>query len=203
MARFPSLPEQPHLADVFKRFGLGVWPLCEYHDIVLRGPSDWSVAERELMAAFVSGLNACGFCHASHTMIAELHGVNAGILDRLLEDPAHQAVTPGLASVLAYLRKLTLTPSRMTDADAQAVFAESVSEQALYDAIAVCALFNFMNRLVDGCGVMTSEANLAASRGRHEAARDHSAPYREFARKLGFGPERASATDENQTRAQS
>ena len=188
MARFPSLPEQPYLADVFKRFGSGDWPLCEYHDIVLRGPSDWSVAERELMAAFVSGLNACGFCHASHTMIAELHGIRGDILEELLEDPIHRAVTPRLASVLAYLRKLTLTPSRMTDADAQAVFGQGVSEQALYDAIAVCALFNFMNRLVDGCGVMTSEANLAASRGRHETGLDHPAPYREFARQLGFGP---------------
>jgi uncharacterized peroxidase-related enzyme len=192
MARFPSLPEQPHLADVFKRFGRGVWPLCEYHDIVLRGQSDWSVAERELMAAFVSGLNACGFCHASHTMIAELHGVNAETLEGLLEDPSHSAMTPPLASVLAYLRKLTLTPSRMTDADAQAVFAQGVSEQALYDAIAVCALFNFMNRLVDGCGVVTSEANLTASRGRHEASLDDPAPYREFARQIGFSPEQGA-----------
>ena len=75
MARFPSLPEQPHLADAFKRFGRGIWPLCEYHDAVLRGASEWSIAERELMAAFVSGLNACQFCHGSHRMIAELHGI--------------------------------------------------------------------------------------------------------------------------------
>lgn len=196
MARFPSLPEQPHLADVFRRFGRGVWPLCEYHDIVLRGASDWSVAEREMMAAFVSGLNACGFCHASHTMIAELHGVKADTLEGLLEDPSHQAVSPRMASILAYLRKLTLTPSRMTDADAQAVFEQGVSEQALFDAIAICALFNFMNRIVDGCGVVTSEAILAASRARHETGRDNPAPYREFARQIGFSPEHGEAAKE-------
>jgi hypothetical protein len=28
---------------------------------VMRGPSDWSVGERELMAAFVSKLNQCVF----------------------------------------------------------------------------------------------------------------------------------------------
>jgi uncharacterized peroxidase-related enzyme len=196
MARFPSLPEQPHLADVFKRFGRGVWPLCEFHDIVLRGASEWSVAERELMAAFVSGLNACGFCHATHTMIAELHGVGADILEGLLEASDHSGVTPRMAAVLAYLRKLTLSPSRMTDADAQAVFEHGVSEQALYDAIAICALFNFMNRIVDGCGVVTSEANLAASRTRHEAGLANPAPYREFARQLGFAPEHGAAASE-------
>jgi len=189
MPRFPSLPEQPHLADVFKRFGRGVWPLCEFHDIVLRGESEWSVAERELMAAFVSGLNACGFCHASHTMVAELHGIDPDILKGLLEDPSHQAVTPQLAAVLAYLRKLTQNPSRLTDADSQAVFDQDVSEQALFDAIAIGALFNFMNRLVEGCGVVTNESNLELSRKRHEAGLDNPAPYREFARQIGVSPE--------------
>jgi len=28
---------------------------------VMRGPSDWSVGERELFAAFVSSLNQCPF----------------------------------------------------------------------------------------------------------------------------------------------
>lgn len=188
MARFPSLPEHAHLADVFRHFGRGVWPLCEFHDIVLRGESDWSVAERELMAAYVSGLNACGFCHDSHTMIAELHGINAGVLKELLENPSHPAIAPQLAAVLVYLRKLTLTPSRLTDADAQAVFQQDVSEQALYDAITVCALFNFMNRLVDGCGVVTNEESLAMSRARHEASLENQEPYREFARQLGLTP---------------
>jgi uncharacterized peroxidase-related enzyme len=193
MARFPSLPEQPHLADVFSRFGRGVWPLCEFHDILLRGESDWSVAERELMAAYVSGLNACGFCNASHSMIAELHGISADVLKGLLEDPDHPAVAPPLAAVLAYLRKLTLTPSRLTDSDAQAVFVQGVSEQALFDAISIGALFNFMNRLVEGCGVVTNEANLELSRKRHESNMDNPSPYREFARQLGLAPERGSS----------
>ncbi len=37
-------------------FGL---PMSEYLQPVSRGPSDWSVGERELMAAFVSKLNHC------------------------------------------------------------------------------------------------------------------------------------------------
>ncbi|MGY1967294.1 MULTISPECIES: hypothetical protein [Nocardia] len=30
----------------------------------MRGPSAWSVADRELMAAFVSKVNGCTFCSA-------------------------------------------------------------------------------------------------------------------------------------------
>ena len=186
MARFPSLPETPHLGDVFKSFGRGIWPLTEFHDVVLRGESEWTIAEREMLAAYVSGLNACGFCHDTHKMIAEIHGIPESMLRAMVDDPENSGAPPKLLPVLAYLRKLTLTPSNMVDSDAKAVFSAGVSEQALYDAIVVCALFNCMNRIVEGCGVMTSDANLATSRSRHEATRESEQPYRDFARGLGF-----------------
>ena len=61
MSRFPSLPDNPHLADVFKRFTQGVWPLLDFHDAILRGDSELSVGERELIAAFTSERNHCPF----------------------------------------------------------------------------------------------------------------------------------------------
>ena len=36
-------------------------PFSEALQDVMRGPSDWSIAERELFAAFVSSLNQCPF----------------------------------------------------------------------------------------------------------------------------------------------
>jgi DNA-binding response OmpR family regulator len=39
-------------------FGL---PHSSHTQVVMRGPSEWSVGERELFAAFVSRLNACAF----------------------------------------------------------------------------------------------------------------------------------------------
>ncbi len=36
-------------------------PFSEALQDAMRGPSDWSVAERELFAAFVSSLNQCPF----------------------------------------------------------------------------------------------------------------------------------------------
>ena len=39
MGKFKSLPESPVLADVFRRFPQGVWELCEFHDVRLRGAS--------------------------------------------------------------------------------------------------------------------------------------------------------------------
>jgi hypothetical protein len=36
-------------------------PFSEYLQEVMKGPSEWSEAERELFAAFVSALNQCPF----------------------------------------------------------------------------------------------------------------------------------------------
>jgi hypothetical protein len=36
-------------------------PHARHTQAVMRGPSDWSVGERELFAAFVSSLNQCRF----------------------------------------------------------------------------------------------------------------------------------------------
>jgi hypothetical protein len=41
----------------------------------------------------------------------------------------------------------------VTQPDAETVFAEGWNETALYHTVAVTALFNFMNRLVEGLGI--------------------------------------------------
>ena len=70
MAYLPSLPGDAVLLDVFRAYPDTARPLLDYHQALLRGPSPLSVAERELIAAFVSGLNACGYCHGVHTAAA-------------------------------------------------------------------------------------------------------------------------------------
>src|SRR5215469_9374136 len=42
---------------------------------LMRGPSDWTAGERELLAVFVSQLNECPYCKGIHSEIAERHKV--------------------------------------------------------------------------------------------------------------------------------
>ena len=149
----PSLPENPHLFDVFKNFPNGVESLLNFHDDVLRGPSPLTAGERELIAAYVSGLNACQFCFNSHVEIAAAFDIQPRILDELLDDVEQASVSSKLKPMLSYVKKLTLTPSRLTPKDADNVRQAGWSDLALVDAVKVCSLFNFMNRLVFGTGV--------------------------------------------------
>ena len=45
-------------------------PMKEFTHEAMRGPSAWSVGDRELMAAFVSQTNECAFCIGAHTATA-------------------------------------------------------------------------------------------------------------------------------------
>ncbi len=153
MSLFPSLPETPHLRDVFTAFPENVRPLLEFHDMLLRGESPFSVGERELIAAFVSGLNSCTFCFGSHKIIASKFGIDEELIDALVADVDTAPVDEKLKPVLRYVAKLTRLPAQLTRADSQAVFNAGWSERALYDAVQVCAIFNFMNRIIEGTGV--------------------------------------------------
>ena len=52
-------------------------------------------------------------------------------------------------ATLGFLEKLTLTPDEVTSDDADAVRAAGVSDNALVDAIHVCAFFSMIVRLAD------------------------------------------------------
>ena len=181
------LPENPDLADVFRAHPVGVAHLLAYHDVLLRGGSPLTVAQRELIAAFVSGLNACRFCLGAHRIIAETFGVAPELIDRLLEDIERAPVDARFKPLLQLVKKLTLAPGSVRAVDRTAVMAAGWNERALHDAVAVCALFNFMNRLVEGMGVTTSPEIQAGQRARHErgALADSATPYQDYGRRIG------------------
>ena len=184
MALFPSLPETPHLADVFKSFPEHVRPLLAYHDALLRGESPLTVAERELIAAFVSGLNACHFCFGAHKLYARAFGIDESVIDTLIDDIEHAAVDVKVKPILRYVAKLKHLPTELTPADAQAVYDAGWSERALFDAIQVAALFSFMNRIIEGTGVTFDYADHPVSEQEIEARRTRT--YSDFADIIGI-----------------
>ncbi len=180
MALIPSLPDRSFLADVFQKFPQTLKPLLEYHDILLRGDSPLSIAEREIVAAYVSGLNACNYCFGAHKALAAAYDVEPELFDQLMNDVEGADIDEKLKPILRYVRKLTQTPSKMTQADADAVIAAGWDDQAIFDAVSVCALFNFMNRIIEGTGV---EPQTEEERPSKEALKDRS--YMDWGRSIG------------------
>ena len=79
----------------------------------------------------------------------------------LLSDIDLAPVEDRIKPILRYARKLTLSPARMTEADASAIYEAGWGDNALYSTVLVTALFNFYNRLVDGVGLALPEGYVA------------------------------------------
>ena len=162
MTLLRALPDNATLADLRHAYADLLEKLRPYGHRLMRGSSPLTPGERELIAAFVSGVNSCRYCHGAHSRVAHAFGIDEALLAAALDDIELAAIDARLKPLLRYVRKLTETPSRMTEADA-AVYAAGWDDEALLHAIAVCAYFNNMNRLVEGADIVGTPEGYSAA----------------------------------------
>ena len=84
---------------------------------------------------------------------------------RAVVDDWHTApLDAKLRATLGFLEKLTLHPNDVRPADIAPLRAAGLSDEAIEDAIHVCALFNIYDRMADALGWwLPDEAGYAAS----------------------------------------
>lgn len=140
------LPDAARVAFYHKAFfngSMGAWT-----QRTMRGPSDWTIGERELMAAMVANWNSCTFCVGAHGAIAAKE-MPRGLVDDALGDFRTAGLPAGLKATLSFIEKLTLRPAEVKPDDAGAVLGAGVSRRAIEDAIAVASIFGIVTRYAD------------------------------------------------------
>jgi len=147
------LPDEAGMRDIIMSRPEQMGPFNQMARVLMRGPSSFTEGERELIGAFVSSTNDCPYCAGSHAATASHFDVPESTLQALASDLETAPVDERLRPVLRYVEKLTKTPYRMTQADADAVYAAGWDELALSDAVLICGLFNMANRIVEAHGV--------------------------------------------------
>src|SRR5262245_45429692 len=123
-------------------------PMQRVTQEAMRGPSSWSVGDRELMAAVVARTNECSWCTKAHAAVAERAFRDAGKVRAVLSDLETAPIEEPLRATLRTLRKLT-QQHRLEAADVRALLAVGVSREQVQDALAVCFAFNTITRLAD------------------------------------------------------
>ena len=78
-------------------------------------------------------------------------------MNSVLDDYRNANIDAKFAELLVLIEKAARNASSVTAADVEAVRAAGWSDEAIYDAITVCALFNFYTTWVDGSGVADLE----------------------------------------------
>lgn len=131
----------------------------------MRGPSAWSVADRELMAAYVSKVNDSPFCVGAHTATAGQAYQDSAKVGAVLADVDSAPIEDGLRATLRMLGKLT-REGTVTPDDMREVLSAGITRRQIEDALAVCTAFDTTNRLADAFGfeLLTPEGFAAGAK---------------------------------------
>ncbi len=127
-------------------------PLNELAEVLLRQPHPTLTAgERELIAAYVSGLNDCTFCCNSHSAFAAAQmGAEIGLVHGMRADLGSAPISDKLRALLAIAAAVRSSGRDVTSALVEAARAEGATDVEIHDTVLIAAAFCMYNRYVDG-----------------------------------------------------
>jgi uncharacterized peroxidase-related enzyme len=134
-------------------------PLNQLAEVLLRGEHSLTPGERELIAAYVSGLNECEFCRDSHSAFAaaQLEPGMPLVLE-VRADPQLAAISPKLKALLKIAGTVREDGRKVTAELVDAARAEGATDVEIHDTVLIAAAFSMFNRYVDGLGTLPAQS---------------------------------------------
>jgi uncharacterized peroxidase-related enzyme len=133
-------------------------PLMDLAQVLLRDAHSLTPGERELIAAYVSGLNECKFCYSSHSAsaVAQLDG-DTNLIDQVLDDLDSAPVSAKLRALLRIAGVVRDDGRKVTTDLVAAARAEGATDVEIHDTVLLAAAFSMYNRYVDGLGALAPD----------------------------------------------
>lgn len=131
-------------------------PLNELAEVLLRSePHPLSRGERELIAAYVSGLNECTFCCSSHSAFAAAQlDQGMDLVDQVRSDLDTAPVSAKLRALLRIAGVVRDDARKVGPELVSAARAQGASDLEIHDTVLIAAAFCMYNRYVDGLGTL-------------------------------------------------
>jgi uncharacterized peroxidase-related enzyme len=133
--------------------------LNELAEILLRDDNNTLTrGERELIGAYVSGLNDCFFCQNVHGAIAghylqcDLHQVDAIKNDFMSTD-----ISDKMKSLLSIAGAVQQGGRKVSEEQVSNAKSVGATDREIHDAVLIAAAFCMFNRYVDGLGTWAPE----------------------------------------------
>jgi uncharacterized peroxidase-related enzyme len=133
-------------------------PMAALADALLHAPNTLPAGERELIGAYVSALNGCDFCRASHQAVAACHlGVDAGVVAASIRHPETAGIAPKLKALLHLAARVQQGGRSVTAADVARARECGATDREIHDVVLIAAMFCMFNRYVDGLDAWTPD----------------------------------------------
>lgn len=130
-------------------------PLSELAEVLLRGESTLTPAERELIAAHVSERNECTYCANSHAAIAAHYLGDEAAVAQAARDPERAPISSKLKALLAIAGRVQESGRSVRVEDVARARAEGATDREIHDTVLIAAAFCMFNRYVDGLATWT------------------------------------------------
>jgi len=151
-------------------------PLNELAEVLLREShpdNTLTRGERELIAAHVSKLNDCHFCHTSHATFAALQ-LDEGwdTVDAVIMDLDGAPISDKLRALLRIAGAVQQSGLNVTTDMVEAARAAGATDVEIHDSVLIAAAFCMFNRYVDALGTTAppdpaSYVDIGADLGQH------------------------------------
>jgi uncharacterized peroxidase-related enzyme len=125
-------------------------PLGDLADALLHAPGTLTPGEREIIAAYVSRLNDCTFCHNSHAAIAACHLDDEQLVQSVMRDPDAAAISDKLKALLAIAARVQQGGRAVGAEHVDRARRAGATDVEIHDAVLIAAAFCMFNRYVDG-----------------------------------------------------
>jgi len=133
-------------------------PISELTEVLLRGPSTLTRGERELIAAYVSALNQCRYCSASHAASAAAQlPEGMPLVEQVRADVASAPVSAKLKALLAIAAAVQQSGLSVTAGQVAEARAAEATDLEIHDTVLIAAAFCMMNRYVDGLAAIAPD----------------------------------------------
>jgi uncharacterized peroxidase-related enzyme len=135
-----------------------------------------SSRDRELIAAYVSSLNRCHFCQASHSAAAANHsGGSWELVDSICANPNAADISPKLKALLAIAARVQADAKTVTPALIELARKQGATDLEIHDTVLIAAAFCMYNRYVDGLATwQPQDRAMYNAMGRHLASAGYS-----------------------------
>ncbi len=133
-------------------------PLNALAEALLRAPNSLPAGERELIAAYVSGLNECRFCRDSHSAFAAAQLDEGMTLVRQVRADLDTApVSEKLRALLRIAGAVQESGRKVTAELVERARAHGATDVEIHDTVLIAAAFCMFNRYVDGLGTLAPD----------------------------------------------
>jgi uncharacterized peroxidase-related enzyme len=131
-------------------------PMGKLANLMLRTNEGLSMAEREMIAAYVSNLNDCFYCQQSHGAIAVcyLNGDEA-LVEQVKKDYERADISDKLKALLSIAGSVQKGGKYVTEAQIEKAKETGASDKDIHDTVLIAAMFCMFNRYVDGLAANT------------------------------------------------